>query len=108
MRNDVGIVPYEGDTTMNNNDYEQDILTLENDLGETERFYVLDVVEHEGVEYLVLTPENEDSFETGIVILEIQNVDDEEEYVGIVDEELLEMVFQKFKKRHKDEFDFSE
>ena len=92
-----------------NNDFEQDMLTLENDLGETERFAVLDVVEFEGLEYLILNPENEESFEQEIVILQIQSVsDDEEEYVGIEDEELLEAVFQKFQKRHKDEFDFSD
>ena len=91
-----------------NTDFEQDMLVLENDLGETERFYVLDVIEHEGVEYLLLSPENEEDFEAEIVILEIQNVGDEEEYAGIEDEELLETVFQKFQKRHKDEFDFSD
>ena len=91
-----------------NNEYEQEMLVLENDLGETERFYVLDVIEHEGMEYLVLAPENEDSFEKEIVILEIRYIDDEEEYVGIEDEELLEAVFQKFRKRRKDEFDFSD
>lgn len=91
-----------------NNDYEQDMLILENDLGETERFYVLDVIEHEGVEYAVLSPENEESFEAEFVILEIQNVGDEEEYAGIEDEELIEMVFQKYRKRHKDEFDVSD
>ncbi|MBQ3416378.1 MAG: DUF1292 domain-containing protein [Ruminococcus sp.] len=94
---------------MNNNNFEQDMLTLENDLGETERFAVLDVVEFEGLEYLILNPENEESFEQEIVILQIRSVsDDEEEYVGIEDEELLEAVFQKFQKRHKDEFDFSD
>lgn len=91
---------------MNNKEFESEMLTLENDIGETERFYVLDVVEYNGTEYLVLSPENVESFETDIVILEIQNVgDDEEEYCGIEDEELLDAVFEKFKRLHKDEFD---
>ena len=37
-------------------DYEEDIITLEDDLGNEQDFEYLDVVEFEGEEYIILLP----------------------------------------------------
>ena len=97
---------------LNNEDfseeYEAQIITLEDDLGNEQDFEFLDVVEFEGDEYIILLPvEEEDKDQSEVMILKIESVDDEnEDYVGIDDEEILQKVFDIFKKRYADDFDF--
>jgi len=94
---------------LNNEDmiqeYEPEIITLEDNEGNEVEFELLDVVEYEGEEYIVLIENDEDAQD--VVILKIESVDDEtENYIGIDDEELLSNVFETFKEKYKDEFDF--
>lgn len=94
---------------LNNEDmiqeYEPQIITLEDNEGNEVEFELLDVVEYESEEYIVLIENNEEAQD--VVILKIESVDDEtENYVGIDDEELLSAVFETFKEKYKDEFDF--
>ncbi len=94
---------------LNNEDmlqeYEPEIIVLEDNEGNEVEFELLDVVEYEGDEYIVLIENNEEAQD--VVILKIESVDDEtEDYVGIDDEELLSNVFETFKEKYKDEFDF--
>lgn len=85
---------------------EASIIVLEDDLGNEVEFEYLDVIEHEGVEYLYLIPANEEDGDD-VVILKITSVDDETEmFEGIEDEELLETLFEIFKDKWKDEFNF--
>lgn len=85
---------------------EASIIVLEDDLGNEVEFEYLDVIEHEGVEYLYLIPANEEDGDD-VVILKITSVDDETEmFEGIEDEELLETLFELFKDKWKDEFNF--
>ncbi|WP_316608920.1 DUF1292 domain-containing protein [uncultured Ruminococcus sp.] len=95
---------------LNNEDfydeYEPEIITLEDDLGNEKDFEFLDVVEYEGEEYIILLPTEEDE-QSEVMILKIESVDDDtENYVGINDEETLQKVFDIFKERYKDDFDF--
>ena len=89
-------------------EYEPTIITLEDDLGNEEEFEFLDVVDFEGEEYVVLLPlSEEESDESEVMILKIESLDDETEtYAGIDDDELIENVFEVFKERYKDEYDF--
>lgn len=89
-------------------EYEPAIITLEDDLGNEEEFEFLDVVDFEGDEYVVLLPLSEaDSDESQVMILKIESLDDETEtYAGIDDEKLIENVFEIFKERYKDEYNF--
>lgn len=89
-------------------EYEPTIITLEDDLGNEEEFEFLDVVDYEGEEYVVLLPlSEEESDESEVMILKIESLDDETEtYAGIDDDELIENVFEVFKERYKDEYDF--
>ncbi len=85
---------------------EASIIVLEDDLGNEVEFEYLDVMEYEGIEYLFLIPVNEEDGDD-VVILKITSIDDEtESFEGIEDEELLETLFEMFKDKWKDEFNF--
>ncbi len=89
------------------NEEELNILTLTDENGVDTEFEYLDVVEYQGKEYLFLMPlENEDD---GIVILEIEPVDEENEnYLAVEDEALLDAVYAIFKERYKDVLTFAD
>lgn len=94
---------------LNNEDmiqeFEPEIVTLVDDEGNEVEFELLDVVDYEGEEYVILIENDEEAQD--VLILKIESVDDEtENYVGIDDEELLTNVFETFKEKYKDEFDF--
>ena len=96
---------------MENNDIlmeeEESILTLTDENGEDMEFEYLDCIEYEGKEYLVLMPVVDESNE--IVILEIQPVDEENEnYLAVEDEAILDAVYGIFKERYKDVLDFAD
>ena len=78
---------------------EAPLITLEDEEGNEMEFEFLDIVEYEGEEYIVLIENNEDADE--VVILKINPIDDEtEEYLSIEDEELLDKLFDIFKKKY--------
>ena len=84
---------------------EESILTLTDENGDELRFEYLDCIELEGVEYLILMPEESNE----IVILEIQPVDAENEnYVAVESEETLDAVYAIFKERYKDVLEFED
>ncbi len=88
------------------------IVILNDENGEEVKFEFLDVVELDDEEYVVLLPvSEEDEEEEGeVVILKIEDNDDEnseeESYIGVEDEEILNKVFEIFKEKFKDDFDF--
>ena len=87
-------------------EYEAEIITLEDDLGNEKDFEFLDVVEYDSEEYIILLPVAEEE-QNEVMILRIESIDDENEnYVGIDDEEILQKVFDIFKERYQDEYDF--
>ena len=86
---------------------EESIITLTDENGEDIDFAYLDCIEYAGTEYLVLSPAEEESNE--IVILEIQPVDEENEnYVAVEDEAVLNQVYGIFKERYKDVLTFED
>lgn len=91
------------------------VITLNDENGEEVKFEFLDMIELDSEEYAVLLPieesEKEDSEDPGeLVILKVEDTDsdDEESYVSVDDEETLNKVFEIFKDKFKDEFDFIE
>ena len=82
------------------------IFTLEDDLGNVVEFELLDVITYKNEEYAVLienTPDVQD-----LTILKIDSIDDQEEvYVGIDDEALVQKIFDIFKKNHPDDFNYA-
>ena len=100
------------DEENNNVDEELDnIIVLNDENGEEVKFEFLDLIELDGEEYVVLLPadeaENEDDAGE-VVILKVEDTDSEEEetYVSVDDEEILNKVFEMFKEKFKDEFNF--
>ena len=86
---------------------EESILTLTDENGVDMEFEYLDCIQYQGKEYLILMPLDEESAE--IVILEIQPVDEENEnYVAVEDEAILDAVYAIFKERYKDVLNFAD
>ena len=85
------------------------IIVLNDENGEEVPFEFLDVIEYEGEEYVILLPVEEDEEDSGeVVILKIEDTESEEEesYVSVEDEEVLSAVFDIFKEKFKEEFNF--
>ena len=95
---------------MDNENLEQEessILTLTDENGQDVDFEYLDCIEYQGKEYLVLMPADEVS--TEIVILEVEPVDDENEnYLAVEDEAVLDAVYGMFKEKYKDVLTFED
>ena len=84
---------------------ESSLLTLTDENGDEVTFEYLDCIEYNGIEYLVLMPEESDE----IVILEVQPVDEENEnYVAVENEDILDTVYGIFKERYKDVLQFED
>ena len=78
---------------------------ITDDEGNEVEFEFLDVIEYDGDEYIVLIENDEDADE--VVILKINALDEEtEEYVSIDDEEILQTVFEMFKKKYEGDINF--
>lgn len=85
------------------NENPENIITLTDEDGESVEFELLDTIEYRGNEYVVLLPIEDDE----VVILQvIGRFEDEEEYFGIEDEALIQTLYEIFKEKFKDEFDF--
>ena len=83
------------------------ILTLTDENGADVDFEYLDCIDYEGKEYLVLMPAEE--MATEIVILEVEPVDEENEnYLSVNDEGILNAVYAIFKERYKDILTFED
>ena len=99
------------DENITNNSEEElsdNIITLTDEEGKESNLELLDLVE-----YVVLLPvDDEESEEPGeVVILKVEDSDDDsdeetESYVSVEDEETLTKVFEIFKDKFKNEFDF--
>ena len=86
---------------------EVSILTLTDENGQDVDFEYLDCLVYQGKEYLVLAPAEDESGE--IVILEVQPVDEENEnYLAVEDEAVLDAVYDIFKEKYKDSLTFEE
>ena len=92
MENNENLIPEEE---------ESNLLTLTDENGQETNFEYLDVIEYQGKEYLILMPADDESGD--IVILEIEPVDEENEnYLSVSDENLLNAVYDIFMEKYKD------
>lgn len=86
---------------------ESSLITLTDENGVDTEFEYLDCIEYEGKEYLVLMPADE--MATEIVILEVEPIDKENEnYLSVNDEAILDAVYGIFKERYKDVLTFED
>ncbi len=90
-----------------NEEEQTSIITLTDENGVDTDFEYLDCIEYEGKEYLVMMPADEPS--TEIIILEVEPVDEENEnYLSVGDENILNAVYDIFKDRYKDILTFED
>ena len=102
MDNEVNNIPEE--------ELESNIIVLNDEDGNEVEFEFLDLVELDDEEYVVLLPvvQEDEEDEGEVVILKVEDSENEEEesYVSVEDEATLEKVFEMFKEKFKDEFNF--
>lgn len=94
----------------NNEELDGNIIKLTDEEGKENSFEFLDIIEYDGEQYVILLPaeEVENVSEGEVVILRIEETEDEEteSYVSVENEEILNKVFEIFKEKFKDEFNF--
>lgn len=89
------------------------IIILNDENGNEVQFEFLDLIEYESEDYVVLLPVLEDGEEDDgeVVILKVDDSEEnseEESYVSVDDEETLTAVFEIFKEKFKEEFNFTD
>lgn len=88
-----------------------DIIVLIGEDGEEVEFEHLDTVELNGNEYVVLLPmdEEEDEDVDEVVILKVDhNETGEDSFITVDDDDELNRVFEEFKSKMEEEYDFEE
>lgn len=81
------------------------IIEMTDEDGNEVSFEFLDLIEYEGKEYVFLCEPDGNE----VIILEVHAIsEDEEEYVAVEDEQVLEAVYNVFKEKYKDEFNFTD
>jgi len=83
---------------------EMDVVVLTDDEGNDVEFEWLDTVEHNGNQYIVVIPTDEDAED--VVILRMEKNDEEETFVGLDDEKEVNEVFDLFKEKNKENYEF--
>ncbi len=83
-------------------------IILNDEAGNEVEFEFLDLIEYQGEEFVVLLPCDEADEAGEVVILKLEDTDDEENesYASVDDESVLNAVFDIFKDKFKDEFNF--
>lgn len=79
------------------------IITLTDEKGRDKQFELLDFIGYDDETYIVLLPYEDTGDADEVVILKAE---DGESYVSVDDDETLEAVFEIFKEKFKDEFNF--
>lgn len=84
------------------------VIVLTDSDGREVQLEFLDLIPYRGKEYVVLMPLEDDDGE--VVILQVDDDPtnaDEESYVAVEDDRIVQAVFEIFKEKNKDDFDFS-
>ena len=89
-----------------NEEENENYITLTDDDGNDVSFEILDTVEYSGRLFAVLIPFDEE--DDGVVVLEVLPSDDPDydDFVAVEDEDLVNEVFEEFKKNYQGEYDF--
>lgn len=96
------------DPNTEDEEYQPDLMTLEDEDGNEVTFEVIDALDHKGVHYLAVveyTENEEDAEDAQLVILSVGE-DDEGEYLDVVeDDETLLEVSKLFEQRLSDDYE---
>ena len=100
------------DENVNGNEELDNIMVLKDEDGNEVKFEFLDLVELNDEQYIILLPVTlDDNEEEGeVLILQVEDTDtaddEEESYISVEDDAILNEVFEIFKERFKNDFDF--
>lgn len=101
---------FENDENLEMEEDLDNIIILDDENGQEVKFEFLDLIELDGEEYVILLPIEEAEAETPgeVVILKVEDTENNEEetYVSVDDQTILNKVFEMFKEKFKDEFNF--
>ncbi len=90
---------------MNMEEYEPEMVSLFDEDGTEIEFELLDVIDYEGDSYAVMLPPDDNE----VVIMLLEELNDEEDvYSPVEDDDTLTAVFEAFKEKYKDEFNFED
>ena len=92
----------------NNEAEEPTVIELEDDEGRKISFELLDYIEYDGSAYIVLLPEEDEEDDGQVVILQVEEYEDGTEGYVSVDDDMVEAVYEIFKERNTDKFDFDD
>lgn len=88
-----------------NEEYEVEMVTLYDEDGNGIELELLDIIDYEGDSYAVMLPPDDDE----VVIMLLEELNDEEDaYAPVEDDETLTAIFEIFKEKFKDEFNFED
>ncbi|MCD8049551.1 MAG: DUF1292 domain-containing protein [Clostridia bacterium] len=88
-------------------DYEPELITLYDEDDNEIEMEILDIIDYEGDNYAVMIPNDEEADE--VIIMQIDELNDEEDsFSPVADEDTLDTLFEIFKERNKDEFNFED
>ena len=90
---------------MSENEELDNIVVLTDDEGQDIEFEWLDTVELGEEQYIVLLPIEDEEAEE-VVILKMETDDEQENFIPVESEEELNEVYELFKERNKENFDF--
>ena len=97
----------ETDDTDGLDDLSENIIMLNDESGNEVPFEFLDLINYKDEEYVVLLPVGDEAGEVVILKIDTDNFDEKSEsYVSVDDEKTLMAVFEIFKEKFKDDFDF--
>ena len=95
-------------TNLENFDDFDNTIILNDEDGRGVPFEFLDLITYNGEDYVILLPKEESDDAEEVVILKVDETysEDEESYTSVEDEEILQAVFNIFKEKFRDEFNF--
>ncbi len=82
------------------------MITISDVQGNDHQFEFLDLIEYNEEEYVVLLEDDPEADEVVILKVEDGDTPDTESYINVDDDRILQSVFEIFKERNKEIFDF--
>ncbi len=85
------------------------VFPLQDENGNDVFFELMDYIAYEGKDYAVMLPVDDTEDEGGVVILQVEPLDEEtDNFLGVKDEAILDAVFALFQERNPELFEAEE
>jgi uncharacterized protein YrzB (UPF0473 family) len=103
--NDRQLSEWRNNMSENESEERDNIVILTDENGNDAEFEWLDTIEMKDNQYIVVLPIEDEASEE-VVILRLEAEGEEENFIPVEDEKELNDVFESFKERNKENFDF--